>query len=261
MISRRLFALSTHCALWAACALALSIGLSHESGAEPVNPNESSNQETLARILERAKEFEKMYVGSYSRRRVTTKILDGSSGKLKRKQIAVVDVWERHGEHPTNHVRQCTLNDKPVDIKKCVDPRRLEPAYRLFAEAENGELRYRFRYTALDSWKGQASHKIRIIPVKKTLRHLEGDIFFHIDTLQIVGMKITLADYPFGLKELSIELNFEDRDGRPVIASGESSATLYVPLLINDRALTVFTASQQRLLTKEDSLSAMAIGS
>lgn len=244
-------------ALWT-CVLAFSIGLPQASHSEPATTDESANEETLARILEGARKFERSYIGSFSRREIITRSLAGGNGELRRTRKAVVDVWDYHGEHPTNQVLECTLDGKPVDLEKCVDPQRIEPAYRLFAK--DADLHYRFRYQALDSWRGTASHKIRIVPLQKTSRHLEGDIFFRVDTLQILGMRITLADYPFGLKDLSIELTFEDHDGRAVIASGESSATLYVPLLINERAHTVFTASQQRLLTEDVSLAASATG-
>ena len=61
-------------------------------------------------------------------------------------------------------------------------------------------------------------------------------------------MDLTLADFPFGLKALSIELNFSSQDGLPMIVSGKSDAHIHVPFLINDRSVTEFTASNQRVL-------------
>ena len=238
--------------------LVLAIGLGAGPRPAATTPAVSSQEEMLARILERAREFEKAYVGAYSRREIVTKILDGDSGELKRTRASVVDVWEYHGEFPTNEVRECTMDDEPIDLEKCLDPQRIEPAYRLFAQ--DAEEHYRFRYEALGSWKGRRSHKIEIIPLDDTTRHLRGNIFFAVDTLQVLGMDISIADFPFGLKKLAIELNFENREGQTVIASGSSSATIYSPFLVNERAVTAFTASQQRLLTERRTEGAIASG-
>jgi hypothetical protein len=89
-----------------------------------------------------------------------------------------------------------------------------------------------------------------VIPRAKTPRHLKGDLFFAVDSLRLVGMNVTLADYPFGLEDLAVELDFADQNGLPVIAGGRSEAHIHVPFLIDDRSVTRFTASDQRLLTE-----------
>jgi hypothetical protein len=94
-----------------------------------------------------------------------------------------------------------------------------------------------------------------VIPLEDTVRHLKGEVFYLVDSLRLVGMTLTLADYPFGLKDLSIELNFADQNGLPVIAGGNSEAHIYIPFLINERAVTQFTASEQRLLKQRHTAS------
>ena len=219
---------------------------------------ESSGEEILARITERARVFERAYLGSFSRRKATTRILDGDDGELKSTRDVVVDVWDYHGEQPINEVRQCRIDHESVDIAKCIQKRRLKPAHRLFDD--EAEKHYRLAYQGIASWKGQACHQIRVIPLEQTSRHLKGDVFFRVDTLRIVGMDITLADYPFGLKDLSIELSFADQNGLPVIASGRSAAHIYVPFLINDLSVTLFSATEQRLLTERHTANAAVTG-
>lgn len=218
--------------------------------------DEISGEAILAEITERAHAFENAYLGSFSRRQVTTRILGGDDGELQMTRDALIDVWNYHGEEPINEVLECRIDDKPADAAKCIEERRLKPAYRLFGL--NSEEHYRFEYLGVASFKGQASHKIRVIPLEGTSRHLKGDVFYLLDTLRLVGMKITLADYPFGLKDLSIELSFADQNGLPVIASGISEAHIYVPFLINRRSVTEFSASEQRLLKERHTADAGA---
>jgi len=223
---------------------------------------ESSDSEILAQILGQAREFEKAFLGNYSRRRASARILNGRTGELKWTRDQVVEVWDYHGEAPINEVRECKIDDKSVDLDECVEKRRLKPTHRLFNEDPVGDAdeHYRYEYLGIDSWRAEASHRVRIVPLKNTTRHLKGDVYFLVDSLRFVGMQITLADYPFGLKDLSIKLNFADQNGLPVISGGESSVHIYVPFLINERTETVFSASDQRLLRERPLVSSASTG-
>jgi hypothetical protein len=231
-------------------AVAFVIGLSN-SAALAETAEDPRGEAIMARITERASAFEESYLGSFSRRTVETRILDGDDGKLKMTRHAVVDVWDYHGEAPTNEVRDCKIDERVEDPSECVEKRRLEPAYRLFDK--DAQKHYRLEYLGVETWNETPSYRVRVVPRENTPRHLKGDVFFDVQSLRLVGMNITLADYPFGLKDLSVELNFADQDGLPVIAGGRSEAHIYVPFLINDRSITHFTASDQRLLTEHRS--------
>ncbi len=209
---------------------------------------ELSGEEILVQIIERGRAFENAYLGSFSRREAKVEVLGGDGGDPKMTREIVVDVWDYHGEPPINEVRECKIDSEPVELAECVEKRQLDPVYRLFG-AKSAE-HYRMEYRGLSTWKGQASHKIGVIPLEETMRHLKGDVFFHDETLRVVGMNVTLGDYPFGLKDLSIQLSFAEQEGKPVIESGDTSVHVYVPLLINERTHTRFTASMQRLLVE-----------
>lgn len=216
------------------------------SASVAVGAEQRSGEQILDQITKRARAFESAYLGSFSRRDATTRILDGDDGELQLTREVVVEVWEYHGEAPINEVLECKIDNKPVEFAKCIEERRIKPAYRLFGA--DAEKHYRLEYVEVSSWKGQASHQIRVIPLEDTTRHLKGHVYFLVGSLRLAGMDLTLADYPFGLKNLSIELNFKEKDGLPVIASGLSEVHIYVPFLINTRKITQFKASEQRLL-------------
>lgn len=231
------------CGLAAAISVSLALLPTLSMSAE-----ESEGGDILAEILARTLAYETTYVGSFSRREVTVRILDGRDGELEQTRHVVVDVWEYHGEHPINELLECRFDDEPTDLEECVEEQRLEPTHRLFGK--DAKDHYRYEYAGVETWEGQASHRVRVTPIKSSSRHLKGDVFFLVDSLQIGGMEITLSKFPFGLKALSIKLIFEEKAGQPVVARGESSAHLHVPFLINRRSETAFSASRQRLLTE-----------
>ena len=247
MRSNRRTAISFHAV---SVAIGVLILASRPAPLQAVEQDPKSDGYILSQILERAREYEKAFVGNYSRRHAATKILDGRTGKLKSTRDQVVDVWDYHGESPINQVQECKIDDVSADRDECAERRNLAPTYRLFnADPVDGaDQHYRYEYRGIASRNGENSHRVRVIPLDNTTRHLKGEVFFLVDSLRFVGMNITLADYPFGLKDLTIELRFEDQNGMPVIAGGKSRIHIYVPLLINELTETVFTASDQRLL-------------
>ncbi len=210
--------------------------------------DEPAGDAILAQIREIARAFEDRYVGSFSKRKATTKVTDPDDDELRSTKDVVVDVWEYHGEHPTRRVHECRIDGKDVDPAQCKGEQRLEPAYRLF-DADADE-HYRLEYQGVAPWKGQPSHHVRVVPLQETTRHLKGDVFFHEGSLLLSGMNVTLADYPFGLEDLSIEMSFVEHDGAPVLDYGRTEAVIYVPLVINDRSVTEYRASEQELLTE-----------
>ncbi len=206
-----------------------------------------SGEEIVAQIQEQARAFEAQYIGSFSKRKATTKIIDPDDDELRSTKDVVLDVWQYHGEHPTRKIHECRFDGKDVDLAKCEEEPRLEPAYRLFAD--EADEHYRLEYQGVATWDGKASHRIEVVPLEQTSRHLKGDVFFLQDSLLLAGMDVTLADYPFGLQDLSIKMTFTQKDGAPVLDHGRTEAVIYVPFVVNDKSVTEFRATDQKLLT------------
>ncbi|MDG2304141.1 MAG: hypothetical protein P8R42_05705 [Candidatus Binatia bacterium] len=209
-----------------------------------------AGQEILQEIRKGATAFEAEYVGSFSRRNVKATVRDTDSGEVKSIKDTVVDVWAYHGEHPIREIRECRVDGKAVDLEECVEKPQVEPSHRFFAE--DAAEHYRLEYEGVVPWKGQPSHHVRLVPLEETTRHLKGDVYFDEETKRLVGMDVTLAAYPFGVSALSIDMDFIASDGAPVLNRGRSEVEVYVPLLANDRIVTEFTASSQRLLRERE---------
>lgn len=207
-----------------------------------------AGQVLVEEIRKRAEAFEEEYIGSFSKRDAHIEIQEPESREVQSTKDVQVDVWEYHGENPTRIVKSCKVDGEPVDLSECEEKQQLEPAYRIFND--EGRKHYRLEYKGKAEWNGQPSHRVQVIPVEDTPRHLKGDIYFEQEKFRPIGMNFTLAKFPFGLQELNIEMSFEMKEGRPVLKNGKSDVYIYVPLLIDERRVTTFEASDQKLLTE-----------
>lgn len=215
---------------------------------QPTSPNDATpGHEIVEKISQRVRAFEAQYAGSFTRRTVETRVFDPDDGALRSSKRFVVDVWQFRGEHPENEVRECQVDGKPAALEECENTARSKPIHEVFAD--DADEHYRIEYGGLADWKGTRCHRLRVIPLEKTARHIDGDLFFLEDTLRLAGSKATLASYPFGLKDLGFEMTFAGQNGLPVLASGKSAMRIKVPFLFDVRIVTEFTATDQRLLT------------
>jgi hypothetical protein len=229
-----------------------------ESAAQPKMPSASDpGYEIVEAITKTVRRFEALYPGSYTHRVVNTRALDPDDGTLRSTKRAVVDVWQYRGEHPLREVRSCQLDGAQAPIKECEEEPRDEPMHEVFTD--DAHEHYRVAYGGLADWDGLSSHRLLVIPLKETARHIKGELFFLRDSLRLVGSKATIAKYPFGLKSFAIEMRFADQNGAPVLASGKSDMHIKVPLLFDARIITEFIASDQRLLTRREPTSASPV--
>lgn len=213
----------------------------------PVRAVELTGDQIVALVTGAARNMEKKYVGAFSKRDAKVTVSDPDDGDVTSTIEIEVDVWEYHGEHPTRKVRSCRIDGEDVALEKCEEKQRLEPPYRLFAE--DSEKHYRFEYGGEGTWEGKPTYQIRIVPLEETQRHLKGTLHVGRDELRLAGFDVTLADYPFGLQSFALQMSFEQKDGSPILDHGKSDATIYVPLVINERRVTEFRASDQKQLT------------
>ena len=207
----------------------------------------AGTSDILDRIYAHVSEFEKAFPSAHMRRVMTTREYDPGNNKLKKTSVAEQEVWTRVGELPRIEVHSCTIDGKTVAVDECQSQRRArEPLYRVFGP--DGRKHYRLELVD-DGPDGDASvYKVRVIPLERTERHFEGEFTFHAESLALRQMQGTMADYPMGLKNFQLKLDFDERDGLPVIATTRMEMTLYVPLIINKRVVNESVASDQRLL-------------
>ncbi len=209
----------------------------------------TTDAELVDQIYEKVTAFEEKYPGNYSRRNVTVRELDSDSGEVKTTKKMVQEVWAYVGKRARIEILTCKVDGKESEIDDCKrKDRGGDPPYRIFGP--DGRKHYRFEMAGREQRNGLDVYRIRVIPLEKTQRHFDGDLYFTTNDLRLVASDGTIADYPLGLKKLNFELSLDELDGLPVPGKSKMDMTLYLPLVLDVRVVSESTASEQRLLTE-----------
>ena len=91
-------------------------------------------------------------------------------------------------------------------------------------------------------------YHLRVLPLERTERHFDGVMTFDAESLRLLSYRGSLADYPFGLKDFDLAIDFDEWEGKPVAATTRLEMTLYVPLILNVKVISQSVAFDQRLL-------------
>lgn len=209
-----------------------------------------AGSEILARIYANASVAELLFPGHSSRREIVRRDYDTDDGALRSTYVVEADVWGWLGEADRMKVLKCERNGKAVDLSDCEPKLEGDPLYPMFGES--GRDHYQLEFVREVERNDVASYQVRVVPKQETARHFKGDLFFRKDTLSLLSVEGGLADHPFGLQKFQLRLDFKDKDGRSLLVSGTSDATLYVLFLVDTRIVTEFEASRQRLLAPDE---------
>lgn len=201
----------------------------------------------VEKIAKRVGSIEAEFPGNYSRRQIVRKVLDPDDGSLRKTWEIEADVWDFQGQQQQMKVLGCRLDGEKTDLGDCEPDLQGDPMLRVFGP--EGKKNYKVTYAGDAVISGVPAHRMEIAAREKTARHFEGQMYFAVDSLQLVRVVGGLAKYPFGLKALALELNFGEVGGDSLIQKGTSDLTIYVPLLYNERLVTTFTAADQKRLT------------
>ncbi|NRA02207.1 MAG: hypothetical protein HRU00_06340 [Myxococcales bacterium] len=210
-----------------------------------------TDDEIVDQIYRQTTEFEEAFAGVYFRQNVTVRELDPDDGELRKTKTMVQDVWSYVGAKPRVEILSCTVDGKQSEIEACKPKDRGgDRPYRVFGP--DGRKHYRFELEGPEELNGISVYRLRPIPLERTSRHLDIELFYTVDGLRLVASNGTIADYPMGLKKLAFENWFDELDGHPVMTKSKLDMTIYFPLLVNLRVVNESTASEQRLIASDD---------
>ena len=222
--------------------LALAFDPSVAASAEPVD-----GAAIVAEISRRVAAIEEEYPGNYSRRQIVRTVLDPDDGSVREITKIEADVWEFVGKKQQMKILSCEQDGEKLSPDECEPDLQGEPMYRIFGP--EGKKNYDIKWTGDTTIDGKPAHRLEVLAREKTARHFQGNMYFATGSLDVLRVEGGLAKYPFGLKALSLELNFVDVNGNSMLGHGTSDLTIYVPLLYNQRMVTKFSASDQKRLT------------
>ena len=218
------------------------------SAAEP--PPEVNGDAVMARIYERMSRVEREFPGHFSRRSVVRREFDPDDGELRETRRFEVEVWGWNGRSDRTKILRCEIDGEVVDNEKCAPQLKAEPMHPMFGA--EGRKHYDLEFGGAVERDGEKLWRIRSVPREETMRHFKGDLLVRQESLTVAALEGDLAHHPFGLKSLELALRFENKDGRGLLASGRSEIVLYVPLLVDARVETEFTARDQRALKPDE---------
>lgn len=228
--------------------IAIALCLSTSGAAMGAAPAAAVDGPALVeKIAKRVGAIEDEFPGNYSRRQIVRKILDPDDGSLRKTWEIEADVWDFQGQQQQMKILGCRLDGKKTDLGDCEPDLQGDPMLRVFGP--DRKKNYKVTYAGDTVIGGVPAHRIEIAAREKTARHFEGQMYFAVDSLQVVRVVGGLAKYPFGLKKLALELDFGKVGDASMIQKGTSDLTIYVPLLYNERLVTSFTATDQKRLT------------
>jgi hypothetical protein len=202
--------------------------------------------EIVEKITRRVAAQEDEYPGTYSRRQIVRKVFDPDDGSLRKLWEIEAEVWDFIEQKQQMKVLGCRLDGKETSLEDCEPDLQGEPMLRIFGP--DGKKNYQILLDGEVTIDGARAYKLKIVAREKTGRHFEGVMYFSVESLQVLRVEGGLAKYPFGLKALALQLDFEDLNGTSIIANGTSDLTIYVPLLYNERIVTEFKATDQKRL-------------
>ena len=210
---------------------------------------EPNDQEIIDQIYRRVSEFEQQYPGTHFNRTQTVREIDPDNGKVEKTSISQEEVWNRVGERPRVQILHCTVDGQIREPDDCKRKERDRKApLRIFGP--EGQDHYRLELNARPGQAGASTFKLKVIPRQRTPRHFQGILEFSPTDFRLLSTRGTIADYPFGLKDFSLEMDFAELDGHPVPARSKIDMTLYLPLVLNARVVSEAVASNQELLTQ-----------
>jgi hypothetical protein len=205
---------------------ALSTGIS-SLNAESGISSEQSN-EILNRILEKNSNIFKKYKGVESIQRSLTQMFDSETGEVT-ESVELKTIQKSYFYEPSEvTVLEYKKNGEvldPEDYKKDKRP----PSYQIFGEKSRE--RFDIKVVGTRQMEGQNCYILNVLPKQDTDRHFKGTVFVDINSLKTVFLEGTIADYPFGLKDMKMRFSFRSLGELFVVKNSTIDLMIHVPII------------------------------
>ena len=126
-------------------------------------------------------------------------------------------------------------------------PRTLPPAFPPFDP--ESDKHYDIRLAGKKAIQGVPCWEFEIIPKKKNSRHIKGRCYFTVKGLDLFYLEGTVADLPFGVKSVDLEIFFKKVEDAYVLSHGTYTFVVHVPVFYpHKKFVQKFTSSEDRLI-------------
>jgi hypothetical protein len=114
---------------------------------------------------------------------------------------------------------------------------------------KNSEKNYDIRLNKTVSINRIPCYELLIIPKMKTDRHFSGKAYFTVKELNLYYLEGTIAAYPFGLKNLNMQIYFKKFQESAAMSHGMMILDVHIPLFYpNKKIVFIFNSSGEKFI-------------
>ena len=196
------------------------------------------SQQILQRILDRSDRVFNKYRGIESLRITTTEFFDAKTGELEDTESVKYVQKSYFYEVPETSVIEYKKNGKLVDPSE-YDVDDDLPGHQIF-DKKSGE-HFDITVTGRQRYQGQDCYVLEVLPRQLTRRHFKGTVLVGVDSLALVYLEGTIADYPFGLKQMNMTFSFESLGELSAFTKATVELLIHVPIIKPNTRILVET--------------------
>jgi hypothetical protein len=215
--------------------------------AAPVPPAEAAR--VLSVIRQRTQRFHAANSGVADRRRTVVREYDPDTRLLISSKAFVHEHTHYFHDRPSARIQRCKVNGQLAPTGRCAsDDLRRRPHVPVFDR--EGHRHYHVTVAGEAVVAGQRCYRVNVHPLRRTVRHFKGRMYFRTRDLRLLMMEGTVARLPFPVRRVYLKLWFKKKSDLVGIARGYVDVWVRVPLLFARRIVTRFTAEGHRAVPR-----------
>lgn len=200
-----------------------------------------SEIETLKKIKQHMATYYDQHKGMESKRSVVVEERDPEENTILLTKNIERQVKVFINKNRETETLSCSIDGKSVDIDDCEDMGSKEPYHPLFGKKSSKFYLYDLKPQNDGTWL------LKISPKDNTSRHFMGTLSFD-KNLRLTKQEGTIADIPFPLKSLALNIKYKPFGDLDLIDEGRYDILLKIPLVLHKKMTVKFKASEQKVL-------------
>jgi len=211
--------------------------LSAQSGYSP-----ELSEEIVNRIIEKNIGILQKYRGVASLQRSITQVFNSETGEVT-ETVELKTLKKSYFQEPSEttvlEYKKNGIIEDPEDYKEDKRP----PAYQVFDQKSRE--RFDYKVAGTKEINNQNCYILKVLPRQNTERHFKGTVYVNTDSLNTVYLEGTIADYPFGLKDMNMTFTFESLGELYAFKKATIELFIHVPIIKPNTRILITTDSLQ----------------
>lgn len=211
--------------------------------------SDKESVEIINRIRSEAIKQYQQYSGIESEQDIVTQTFDSKTGELQETVRVVLVERDYFYKKAEITVLKYEKDGKELPVSEYEPGDDREPSRPIFDE--NGPEHYTVKVVGTKIIDGRECYHLTVDPKQKTERHLTGEMYFSMKDLKLVLISGAIAELPFGVKKLNLEIRYKEKNGMAVPSSSLIVVFAHVAFVYPNKKLVIKTEnSKQRLMPR-----------